>query len=336
MTTEAFTRTAVEQLLVWMSEIGTGSWRRFKDAHAWVFRDRAPGAAPEPGYVAAHLAERGHAEIDWHQQRWAVAPCVLTTVPGLPSAGLVVGGRTRSTLQSWAALDWPEVYLDLNREPPHPPPHPGALAGEDGVRSLFVIADDVEHLQAAAAEMHAAFVWDAGLALASRLPSLTDRVLASKRMPPPPESDVARFVPETGEWQTRRTATEPGLYRFRPRRIGGTEFRLVTAQGSLRIDRSIGIYADLAKTHVDALWYEPSDVHGMLYVRASAPLPVLHARSLHLCSGLRPDDTTLEPIGAVRRYHNVPLQVAEAIATKLSQRLGRVVDEAWLRSDSAP
>ena len=325
MTTEAFTRTAAEQLLVWMSEVGAGSWRRFKDAHAWVFRDRPPDEAPEPGYVAAHLAERGHAEIDWEQQRWAVAPCVLTTVPGLPSAGLVVGGRTRSTLESWAALDWPEVYLDLNPEPPHPPPHPGALAGADGVRALFVIADDVEHLQAAAAEMHATFVWDAGLALASRLPTLTDLVIAARRMPPPPESDVARFVSEVGEWRATRTATEPGLYRFRPRRIGGTEFRLITAQGSLRIDRSIGIYADLAKAHVDALWYEPSDVNGMLYVRASAPLPERHARSLHLCSGLRPDDTTLEPIGAVRRYHNVPLQIAETIAAKLSQRLGRVV-----------
>jgi hypothetical protein len=327
MTTDAFTRTAAEQLLVWMSEVGAGSWRRFKDAHAWVFRDHPPELAPEPGYVAAHLAERGHAEIDWQQQRWTIAPCVLTTVPGLPSAGLVVGGRTRSTLQSWASLDWPEVYLDINREPPSPPHHQGALAGQDGVRSVFVIADDVEHLQAAAAEMHASFVWDAGLALASRLPSLTDQVLAAQRMPPPPESDVARFSPETGEWRTTGKALAPGLYRFRPRRIGGTEFRLITAQGSLRIERSVGIYAHLAKARVGALWYEPADVHGMLYVRASAPLPALHARSLHLCSGLRPDDTALEPIGTVQCYHNVPVQVAETIATKLSQSLGRVVHD---------
>lgn len=322
--TDEFTVSPAEQLLTWMSEIGTGSWRRFKEAHAWVFRDRPRNEIPDPGSTAAHLAERGHAEIDWQRQRWAVAPAVLTTVPGLPSAALAIGGRTRATVRAWSDLDWPEVYLAPNEEPPSPPAYPGALAGPDGVRSVFVIADDVAHLQRAAEAMHATFIWDAGQAIAGALPSVTDRVLAAPRMPPPPEADIHRFVPEAGDWQRATVAVEPGLYRFRPQRIGGTEFRLITDHGSLDIERSTGIYAALAKSRLQALWYEPTDVHGALYVRASAPLPALHARALYLCSGLRPDDTTLDPVGAVRRYANVPLEIAEAIAARLSQHLGRV------------
>jgi len=319
-----FAQSPAEQLLLWMSEVGTGSWRRFKDSHDWVFHDRQEENVPKPASVAQHMLERGHAEFDWQAQRWAIAPTVLATVPGLPSAGLVVGGRTRATLKTWQELDWVDVYLDLNEEPDVPPPFKGALASRDGIRSVFVIADHVERLQDAATAMDAALVWDAGPAIADRLPSMTKSIVGAPRLPPPPDARVDVFVPESVRWERAAGAVSPGFYRFRPTRLPHTEFRLVTEQGALKVDRSIGIYAALAKSRVDALWYEPADVNGALHVRAGAPLPALQGRVLHLCSGLRPDESALRGAGPTLRYHNVPQSVAHAVADSLSQSLGSV------------
>jgi hypothetical protein len=315
--------TPSERLLAWMSELGAGTWQRFKDAAAWEFRGLPLDEQPKPGLVASHFAERGYLEIDWEARRWAVAPTVVTTVPGLPSAGLVVGGRPIRTLRVWSELDDPDVYLEPSNDNSRVD---GALQPKDGVRTMYVIADDVATLERCSARMGASFQWETGPHLAERLASMTTHILKSRRLPPPPESVVDRYVPRTGEWQRVVRPTDVGFYRFRPTRlVGPTQFRLITEHGSLRVERQIGIYAALAKAGVSVLFYQPADVNGFVYVREDAALPTRHARALFLCSGVTPAIIPVDGVGRCRRYVNIPHRVAEAIARSLGQSLRQAI-----------
>jgi hypothetical protein len=316
-----FVGTAGERLLMWMSELGTGSWQRFRDACSWEFRFEPEHSRPSPSLVAAHLTQRGYAEFDFARRRWSIAPTVVTTVPGLPSAAIIVGGRTRTTLEYWRSFDDPDVYLAAQRDPPASP-RSHRLSPLHSVRTVYVIADYVSTLERAAGPMGATFAWDAGPAIATRLAGLTDVIVESPRMPPPPDAAVARYDAELGWWEDVDAATGVGFYRFRPRRmVGPTQFRLFSSIGALEVERSVGLYAMLEREKVAVLDFEAADINGFFYVRADAALPTLHARALFLCSGLPPTESLHPRLGDTLRYVNVPLEVAERVAATLNQPL---------------
>jgi hypothetical protein len=308
-------------LLMWMSELGAGTWQRFRDACAWEFRFEPEGSRPSASLVAAHLAQRGYAEFDFGRRRWAIAPTVVATVPGLHSAGIVVGGRTRTTIDYWGSLDDPDVYLAVQKDPPASS-RSRRVSPLYTVRTVFVIADYVTTLERAAAPMGATFAWDAGPALARHLPRLSDTIIASPRMPPPPDAQISRYDATTGWWEDVSAATEVGFYRFRPRRmVGPTQFRLISSVGAHDVDRSVGIYAALERASAPVLAFESADINGFFHVRADAALPTLHARALFLCSGLPPTEVSHPTLGSSYRYVNIPLDVAERVADALNQPL---------------
>jgi hypothetical protein len=318
---DEFVGTAGERLLVWMSELGVGSWQRFKDACSWEFRFEPEDFKPSPSLVATHLTQRGYAEFDFGHRRWMIAPTVVTTVPGLPSAGIIVGGRTRTTLEYWRSFDDPDVYLAAQNDPPVSG-RSHRLSPMHSVRTVYVIADTVSLLEQAASSMGATWAWDAGPELATRLSRLTDVIVGSPRMPPPPDAVVARYEAASGGWEDVDAATGVGFYRFRPRRmVGPTQFRLFSSTGALEVERSVGLYAMLERDKVAVLDFEAADINGFFYVRADAALPTLHARALFLCSGLPPTEVSHPALGSALRYVNVPHEVADRVAETLNQPL---------------
>lgn len=319
--TDEFLGTAGERLLMWMSELGAGSWQRFRDACSWESRSEPDEERPSASLVAAHLAQRGYAEFDFGRRRWAIAPTVVTTVPGLPSAAIIVGGRTRTTLEYWRSFDDPDVFLATQDDPPASA-RSRRLSPRHSVRTVFVIADYVATLERAATPMGATFAWDAGPALAERLPSLTETIVGSPRLPPPPDAKVSKYDGATGWWNDVSAATDVGFYRYRPRRmVGPTQFRLISSIGAHDVDRSVGIYAVLEREDAAVLAFESADINGFFHVRADAALPTLHARALFLCSGLPPREVSHPNLGPAYRYVNIPLGVAERVADVLNQPL---------------
>ena len=71
-----------ELLLGWLSEIGSGDWDLFKEAHRWLASSGPEGHEPPPPGATAHaFSILGHAEFDWVSRKWACAPPVMTIIP---------------------------------------------------------------------------------------------------------------------------------------------------------------------------------------------------------------------------------------------------------------
>src|SRR4051812_45946677 len=67
---------AHDALLVWCSELGSGTWAAF----AAAARELGLGASS----AARGLSMLGHVEFCWRTRTFAVAPGALTTIPGMP------------------------------------------------------------------------------------------------------------------------------------------------------------------------------------------------------------------------------------------------------------
>src|SRR4051794_8371439 len=81
-----------EQLLHWMSEIGTGSFDQFDQSHSWATRGNTIWRSATS--ALRELAALAHVEINWETRRWGAVPPCITLLPDAAGHGLVVGGRT--------------------------------------------------------------------------------------------------------------------------------------------------------------------------------------------------------------------------------------------------
>jgi len=304
-------------LLSWMSFTGSGSVRELRKRVQWMARtsDR-DDSRQAAGRWIRDISVLGHCEVDWRDDRWCIAPAVLSTLPHSDGRAILTGSR-RPSLQ--AALDDSPLWVErISRCP----------SGTDLPMPTTVIAtyDAYDTLTDVASGLGASFAGSAAIRLAARLRELD---VGTRAAPPSWSSttlevlesfDPPRFVPTGPAVGTPRD----GLYRMEV--LGRPTYLWARGGEWYHCERSAGVFLDLARRRQSVMRYRPDGARGSqaqmgsVFVDWGAPLPPLHARSLALCSGLLP---RFGQAGRTAIYENVPLIVARLVAASLSQQLAQ-------------
>jgi hypothetical protein len=292
---------AHDTLLAWVSELGSGSWERFKEASGQLGL-RASSAL-------RGLSVLGHVEVSWRAPRFACAPATLTTIPGMPGRLLLCGQRPlgqADKLRSAAAEGGLDV--DLNGD--------GAHQFGLGPATLTLEADPSD-----AAE----FAERCGLRFAPQAAEALARVLAPLSLAGfvEPASPDQRFPhcpldPDTLEprWDAAGGGYEDGLWSWES--FNGLRLTYLRRDGEwfLVPQREYGPYLVERPAEAPKLVRYDS-ANRLLYVNSRAPLPELHGRAACLCSGRLPLRQRYASDHAEDQYVNVPVAVAQAILESL-------------------
>ncbi|MEV7447607.1 hypothetical protein [Streptomyces nigra] len=302
-------------LLRWLSESRSG--------RASVLRDGVRGQARARGLELKEYAEwdwmRGAAtlgfiDLDLRADRWSVAPPVLTRLPHADGLALLTGARTAriSARVAEAAGEWMELITAPHR------PDAGEVPLPD---TLLIQYEDVRTLRETAELLGVRYVPCAARQLAGLLP---EAELGPEAAPPggSTANTLEKYEPRLQRFVPVDRDGEDGLYRWR----GADYARLtrVRRDGVFHaVERETGIYLELARHRTGAMRWRPESGRGRagvgkLFVDRYAPLPALHERAAVLCSGFPPSSSRQ---AQTRAYDNVPLTLAEAIATSLCQHL---------------
>lgn len=294
-------------LFRWMSEKGSGTWAQFRDAHDWVAARAGVGQEDLPAFrTLSHIVRLAHAEMDWSNQAWAVAPPVLTIVPGASVHAVIVGARTGALMDAFYAATSGEMTNDLL---PLPQPQ------QEGPDALLIACTNERDVVDLADELGIKYEYSVAQRLSLLLPQLADQLQVLAAPPPQTRFEVSRWNPEDHRFEDRRPSG-PGLYRYRV--FGSHSYRFVTDSDTpVDLDLWTGRYAELNRLARTVLDYEPATVNGTLVVPVWADLPDLHARAAIICAGMLPrfDQQT-----KTRRYPNVPWTIARRIAHALGQQ----------------
>ena len=293
---------AHDALLVWCSELGSGSWAAF----AAAARDLGLAASA----AARGLSMLGHVEFCWRTRTFAATPGALTTIPGMPGRLLACGQRPLGFLENLRrAAEASGLDVDVAHETAH--------QFGIGPGSVYVDCDPVD----APAFAHAvglAFAPDAALAIAMTLPALTVR-LAAEPATPDRRFPHCPVDPDTliDDWNAAVDGNgyHDGLWAWRtwqrPRAVylrrDGTWLLLpISEHGPYLIDRD----------DPDAL-IRYDAANRVLAVDGRAALPELHARAACLCSGRLPLPQPYAPGFHDEHYMNVPPAVAHTLIETL-------------------
>jgi hypothetical protein len=303
-------------LLRWASEAGTGKWQAFKDGHDWILagaqRNRkyvspAQRSLPTALRTLSHLIRLGHMEIDWETQTWAVAPPVITIVPGASVHAVMTGLRTRGFMRDFEAATHEDVTNDLLTI---------TRTQDEGPDVIFIACTSELDVKRLAADLEAHYEFSVAERLSCLLPDIRALTKVSAAPPPSTGYEVERWNPSSHTFEQARPTT-PGLYRYRT--YGTYTFRFARVTGEFSdLDLYNGRFAELNRLGINLLGYRESSVNGTLVVPVWSDLPELHARSAIMCSGLLP---LYDPITQTRRYQNVPRIIAERIASSLHQKM---------------
>lgn len=300
-----------ERLLWWLSERGSGTWQQFRRAHEWVSVSMTD--AHKAWMALRDLQSLGYIETSWESQEWAVAPPVLTLLPGSGGLAYLAGSRTRKqilTLREAAEDEEIEFFPEV------------VAQHRNGPYGVFVWVGSSSEARALAHRLGIGFSSSVATTLASMLPALEEMVSASPPATFPRGFAHSLFVPigQTWELLDADAARGPGLYRIAHH--GKPVFRLVTASGHLVVDCPLeaGVYEVLRWDRLRVMNYERGT--WTLSVPPQAGLPPLHARAAVLCSGLLPRIAQDETGRALLAYDNVMPEVAQALIASLKQEAG--------------
>jgi len=292
---------AHDTLLWWCSEVGGG--------HTHAFLDACRHLALDPWHASWALSQLGHVEFDWRAGRFATAPTVLTTIPGVGGRLLICGARPAGLLQDLQdATEQHGLDVDVSEAPCH-------QYGE-GPATILIDADPADAATFAAAAV-IMFVPSAHSRLAGLLfdvdaDTVGEAEEPDERFPHAPiDHDTFQVL-----WDSDRDDGRDGLWRYRtfddPRatylRGDGISLRLCAAE--------FGPY--LVQRHDDS---EPAaryvQANRLLIVDGMAPLPKLHARAAALCSGRVPLRQHFAPGVFEDHYVNVDSDTAGRILASL-------------------
>jgi hypothetical protein len=296
-------------LLRWMSETGAGSIRDLRERAAWLARAGGrPTTRTATGRWVKDLTSLAHTEVDWDEDRWAVTPSTVVRLPAADGTAILVGSRRAGHVE--AIQDEMAVTLVS------PQPAPGDLPTPTVVLVQF---DSVEQIKAAAAAAGAIYV---GCAAAQLAAVLTGPGPGAPAAPPTHrEETLERLAARSGLPFERASGDADGLYRLR--RHGRWVYLYRSGGEWWRCDLATGVFRDLARNGESVMRWraEPGAGRasvGTMFIDWGAPLPVLHARTLVLCSGFPP---TFSGAARTAIYVNVPIMVAQAVARSLRQEL---------------
>lgn len=319
---------SLNNLLIWMSARGRGSWTQFRSAVEQLYVEPPEGDADEenvgdtrandlPLYqlVRLNLERLGHVEFESSAAgpNWRVVPPSLAVASrGGRFEGVLCGARFPGLHERISQLKGLQSEI---REKAGMP---------DCIRLL---APDLQTLLNAAQALGAVAQIEAPAALLAAIPPVDDpRSRFPSEPPRGPGWTVERFAPHDLGWTVRHpredrnlesrdlTQLETGLFRFR---MKYQRFYFLQWKGrSYKVPVQVGKYAVLRSQRVRRLlrYHKAGCVFS---VPVSCRPPLLIERALILCSGLLPsltNDGHLE-------YSEVPLQIAQFAASLLRQEV---------------
>lgn len=289
-----------DDLLRWVSEAGSGTWERLRDACAYVTEKHA--LRERPWTLATKLSALGHLDIDWKTRRWSVAPPAINIVSGLGLCAVLTGSRPL-----YVDRRFEQATDDLDVFPFEVPQPPSPVA-------KFAKCASVEVAERVADRMRALLVFDPAIALADALRPVDEEPIEAA--PEPPLEEALRFDPATLGWEAEH-GRRPGLYRVDLH--GRPVHRRLDAYGRWwSIELPAGQFLALkGRPEAVVRWRTGSgELPSYFEVRVEASLPLLAQRALTVTSGLLP-----QTADRWRRYMNVPRPLAERIANALLQPL---------------
>lgn len=292
--------------LAWLSERGSGTWEDLKSAHAWLFGQAANTAWRRPSWSVYVLSAGGHIEMDWSTGRWSAAYPCLVNLPAGGAMAALVGARPAALVDRLRRETGEAADLDLVLS---------ELGLPDGPRVFYVQYGSEADISELCSRLGAKFERYAALWMSRLLPSIHDHLqLARVAAAPPRGHDLALFVPQTFDWLPVESAEGDGMYRARS--FGPDRHWFKSGDMVREVDRDFGMWAALARQGQKVMSYTSLEINGELVLPARARLPVIHARTAVLCSGLPPRRS---PDGRFVRYLNVPAPIARSIAESLGQ-----------------
>lgn len=306
-----------DDLLMWASEVGSGSWGQLRDTAAYLAR--VHNTRDRPWYLAAPLSDLGHIDLSWNNDRWSVSNPALIMARGCGLCAYLVGARPRRMLERFqVAVDAQDIY-------------PFEIAQDNAPAALFAKCASVESAEAVARRLGVPLLFDPSTALARNLARI-DAIGLELAAPVPLEDTLERFDPQSFEWVAVDDRDQPGLYRTDL--YGRHILRLRQHDQWYKVDQATGqllVLSDrpdlLTWSRPSADWTKPS----VLEVPSWLALPQLAERAAVAASGLLPKRER-----GKRLYRNVSRVVATTLAERLGVRLSVVANSSAELVQSSP
>jgi hypothetical protein len=293
-----------------MGARGVGTWEAYKDAHAWVHVTGDPTAARRatPSDRAELLSIFGKAQFDWKTKTWVALQAAVAGLCDANYAGILVGlpkPEQVARLEEIERGDATDVLVERSHA--------------SGNERVALLGGSDSDLREAAKHIGCEFMPDAGLVLASKLPSIGEIFATSTaEFTPPPRVRTDRFTFDSDQpWERVRDALEPGMYRLKPE-YGPTRFFVRDEAGVSRavIDRQAAVARAASIEERGTFRYVSAERR--VYAPAWAMPPAPHARALVLCSGSPPRRLYDQAFpGANLYFTNIPQAVADHVADAL-------------------
>lgn len=309
------------ELLLWLSVRGEGSWRAFRAA---VEKLRVPEDLDEMNGVREfedsrfplhqqlrlNMERLGHVEFRARgcEDGWRVVPPTLATTHQRSGwIGVLCGARSDRLLELFVRTT---SHLQVE-----------VIPRADGPDAYRVLASGREELTKLCEQSSLFFQSDAPLAILSYLPPVYPPLRNGPTVEFPQGADwvIHKFLPDTLGWREMSrpdaNSARTGFFRFmiyfqRPR------YFLRQSGHIFELPRAVGIYALLRWRRRNVLRYDGNS--RSLTLPAACKPPRLLERALVLCSGLPP---TFDARQSRLTYAQVPEDIARLAAQLLRQDL---------------
>lgn len=291
---------AGDELLRWVSEAGSGSWERLRDASAHLCQKHS--LRERPWQLANELSTLGHLDIEWSSRKWSVAPPSINLVPGLGLWLVLTGSRPYHVDRRFdEATDDQDVF-------------PLAVAQSPAPMAKLAKCASVEVAEHVASRFGAILIVDPARTLALGMRAVDETPM--ERAPAPSLELAQKFDHNSLRWNDI-VDRSPGLYRIDLH--GRPVHRRLDNHGIWwDIDLPAGQFLELQNRRPSVVRFRPgnSEAPPRFEVRKELALPIVAERAMRVCSGFRP--TVVQDW---RSYLNVRETVARIVAKRLLQEL---------------
>jgi hypothetical protein len=305
------TLTAGDELLRWVSEVGSGTWEQLRKTSKYLMERH--GLNLSASALGSNLSKLGHLEIDWENSRWAVVKPTLNIIPGMGLVAVLTGSRPQIVERRFdtAANENIEVFaLPLHGQSMHNP------------HARFLKCASLEDARRIAERLNARFVLDPASSLAESMKSIDQVAKPNAAEPHKSEFDAIKiFDNDVRSWvqisKSRHFAWGDGLYEAPG--FGRPRYLLKRGDKWCLIEKSYGLFLEYLRVGRKRIFQYQSasqDKPSTLHIDRDVILPTIAERSLVMCSGFASKFINLQ-----NTYINVPKTLAKYVANKLGQEL---------------
>ena len=303
--------TAGDELLRWVSEVGSGSWEQLKQTSKYLM-DRHK-LNRRDSVLGSNLSKLGHLEIDWLNSRWAVVKPTINVIPGMGLIVVLTGSRPQIVEDKFesAAGD----SMDVFALPLH-------FQSIENPHSRMLKCASLAEAKDIAAKLGARVVVDPASRLAGSMKSLDKIQPVEATEPHKNEFEAIKvFNCAANSWQLisrlKSFKWTDGL--FEAPGWGRPRFLIRRDGRWYQLEKSHGLFMEyqrVGRTNVMQYKSQNETQPSYLYLDSDVVLPMLAERALVMCSGF-----AAKSINTKTAYINVPKDLAIYIANKLGQKI---------------